>query len=245
MLSQGASDAEKSGTPAHPLLALLGLLRCVGKPVARHQRSATIDARAPSPNVAAREAQIDATYREIEEAFALTFTDQARQAIARSREEWDQRRASCTDEACWIASLDDQLNRARYALSQNARSVSGLPFRVGHLSIDRGGGYAVGALGLLPIIDNRILVFGNLAQFPEVRWTCEIQAEGQIAQSGTIEITTLDELRQRYRFEAPSARTLKISFLTDGIDRMCGMNGTLEGDYRVREAPITTGEPRS
>ena len=171
----------------------------------------------------------------------LSTNDVLARIISRGREEWDRREGACPDDPCRIALLSEQLNRLLYPLGRNERPIQGLPWSHGSLSIESE--IAGGGLQVLPIVDDRLVISGHIVQMPQARWTCDLQAEGRVTSRGVAEITSLDELRQRYRLEAQSAREMTISFLDEGVDRMCGMNGTLEGNYRVREAPIEASEP--
>jgi hypothetical protein len=187
--------------------------------------------------------ELAAAYSELGTELELNSNGALAGSVSRGRDAWNRRISQCTDDSCRIALLDDQLNRVRYALGRNGRPVQGLPWRVGNLSIDRGD--ASGGLRLLPIIDNRLIVYGDMAQMPEARWMCDLRAEGQVGADGAAEIVTLDEFRQRYRLEPRARNRLTITFPSPGIDRACGLNGALEGDYTVREVPAAQAPPTS
>jgi hypothetical protein len=197
-------------------------------------------AESSTPPVASLSADVAAAYQELEREYLEIATEEFAQALSRAREEWNGRIDRCPDEACRIGLLQDQLNRIRYAFGHNDRPVQGLRWRGGHFSFNEGG--AAGSMTILPVADDRLLVIGDAMQMPDGRWLCQLYAEGQIDSNGVAEIATLDELHQRYRLEPLSPRQLRVILLSEGTDRMCGLNGTLEGEYRVTALPR---EPRT
>ena len=208
--------------------------QAVGQPTASSSSRA-------SSTVESLRADVAAAYGALESAYGQIWPEEFARALSGARDEWNRRIDRCGDDPCRIGLLQDQVNRARYAVGRNDRPVEGMRWDRGAFTFDEAG--IDGSLAILPIIDDRVLVVGGSSQSPDGRWVCELYAEGRSGPGAAFEVTTLDELRQNYRLERLSPRRLRLTYLLERTDPNCGLNGTLTGTYRLsprRDGPATS-----